>query len=88
MPERNCSITAVASFCSVALGWIAHEKWKRRRRGDIIISRRGEALLTPTLPYIFDYLKALQDECDPYTNPKVRAHMIFQPRGIANAPHL
>mmetsp|Transcript_1686 Transcript_1686/g.3898 ORF Transcript_1686/g.3898 Transcript_1686/m.3898 type:complete len:499 (-) Transcript_1686:71-1567(-) len=34
------------------------------------VSTRGESLLTPTLPYIMDYLKCLQDHCDPYTNPK------------------
>ena len=37
----------------------------------LMISERGNSLLTPTLPYIYDYLKCLQDQCDPYTNPQV-----------------
>ena len=74
---------ALASFCAVALAYIGQEKWrqykrhkqrfdprsKRAAQGDVI-SERGESLLTPTLPYIIDYLKCLQDQCDPYTNPK------------------
>mmetsp|Transcript_6775 Transcript_6775/g.12073 ORF Transcript_6775/g.12073 Transcript_6775/m.12073 type:complete len:488 (-) Transcript_6775:183-1646(-) len=79
MSDRNGSSTAMASFCIVALVCIGQEKWKqhkRRKRSHLagtdhgIISERGELLLTPTLPYIFDYLKCLQDHCDPYTNPK------------------
>eukprot|EP00804_Cyclotella_cryptica_P009538 CCRYP_006231-RA/>CCRYP_006231-RA protein AED:0.34 eAED:0.34 QI:66/1/1/1/0.6/0.5/6/2038/501 len=34
------------------------------------ISVRGQALLTPTQPYIMDYLKCLQDQCDPHSNPQ------------------
>eukprot|EP00581_Thalassiosira_minuscula_P013756 CAMPEP_0183728716 /NCGR_PEP_ID=MMETSP0737-20130205/28727_1 /TAXON_ID=385413 /ORGANISM="Thalassiosira miniscula, Strain CCMP1093" /LENGTH=468 /DNA_ID=CAMNT_0025960729 /DNA_START=76 /DNA_END=1478 /DNA_ORIENTATION=- len=69
----------IASFCIVALVCIGQEKWKRRkkrRRSHSVgtdhesISARGESLLTPTLPYIIDYLKCLQDHCDPYTNPE------------------
>ena len=36
---------------------------------DNQISTRGESLLTPTLPYILDYVKCLQDQCNPYSNP-------------------
>mmetsp|Transcript_13868 Transcript_13868/g.30230 ORF Transcript_13868/g.30230 Transcript_13868/m.30230 type:complete len:487 (-) Transcript_13868:47-1507(-) len=78
MPDRNCSSTAIASFCAVALVYIGQEKWKRYKRreqcphsaGTELVSKRGESLLTPTLPYIMDYLKCLQDHCDPYTNPQ------------------
>lgn len=79
MSDRNGSSTAMASFCIVALVCIGQEKWKqhkRRKRSNLActdhgtISERGELLLTPTLPYIFDYLKCLQDHCDPYTNPE------------------
>ena len=79
MSDRNGSSTAMASFCIVALVCIGQERWKqhkRRKRSNLActdhgtISERGELLLTPTLPYIFDYLKCLQDHCDPYTNPE------------------
>ncbi|KAL7545759.1 hypothetical protein ACHAWF_009112 [Thalassiosira exigua] len=80
MSERSSSTSSLASFGLVALIWISQEKWKRRKRqsrlsrsagaGTGSISSRGESLLTPTLPYIIDYLKCLQDHCDPYTNPK------------------
>ena len=64
----NC----VLSFCAVASVCIVIEKWKQhlKRKRKQVISRRGESLLTPTLPYIIDYLKCLQDHCDPYTNPQ------------------
>lgn len=75
MPPNCTSIpvaTSVASFCAVALAFIGHQKWnqRRRRRKHQDISGRGEAILTPLLPYIFDYLKCLQDHCDPYINPR------------------
>ncbi|KAK1745187.1 1-aminocyclopropane-1-carboxylate synthase [Skeletonema marinoi] len=69
-------------FSALALVCIAQKKWnsKSRRRkqraadgngnGNHDISQRGQSLLTPTLPYIMDYLKCLQDHCDPYTNPR------------------
>lgn len=75
MPHLTASSSAIISFCSVAVVCIFREKWKRQIPGsesnDISISLRGKSLLTPTLPYIIDYLKCLQDHCDPYTNPKV-----------------
>ncbi|KAL9181643.1 hypothetical protein ACHAXT_010448 [Thalassiosira profunda] len=78
MLDRGCSAASIATFGIVALGWIGRAKWTKRRRRRLgatggegaIISARGEALLTPTLPYIFDYLTCLRDQCDPYTNPK------------------
>ena len=80
LDQNNCSRATLASFCTVVLVWIGQEKWKRLKRlrenphrdgaDSGIISQRGESLLTPTLPYIMDYLKCLQDQCDPYTNPK------------------
>jgi hypothetical protein len=77
MPHITASTSAIISFCSVAVVCIFREKWKRSKQqtsgsNDISsISQRGKSLLTPTLPYIIDYLKCLQDHCDPYTNPKV-----------------
>mmetsp|Transcript_18512 Transcript_18512/g.39767 ORF Transcript_18512/g.39767 Transcript_18512/m.39767 type:complete len:489 (-) Transcript_18512:939-2405(-) len=80
MSDQDGSNAAIASFCIVALICIGQEKWKQHKRrrqlshsscvDHAIISARGESLLTPTLPYIIDYLKCLQDHCDPYTNPK------------------
>mmetsp|Transcript_7695 Transcript_7695/g.19109 ORF Transcript_7695/g.19109 Transcript_7695/m.19109 type:complete len:493 (+) Transcript_7695:94-1572(+) len=84
MAQRSASIVlvptgAMASFCVVALFFT---KWKRYKRQKLYfqpdsmgtdrgaISGRGESLLTPTIPYILDYLKCLQDHCDPYTNPR------------------
>ena len=84
MAQRSASIVlvptgAMASFCVVAL---IFTKWKRYKRQKLYfqpdsmgtdrgaISGRGESLLTPTIPYILDYLKCLQDHCDPYTNPR------------------
>lgn len=74
---------SAAFFSALALLCVAQKRWNsnkgrtRRRRTsdgsdetDHDISVRGESLLTPTLPYIIDYLKCLQDHCDPYTNPR------------------
>jgi hypothetical protein len=76
-PDRNSSssittATSIASFFAVTLVYLGQQKWiqRRRRRKHQDISERGEALLTPTLPYIYDYLKCLQDHCDPYINPR------------------
>lgn len=75
-PDLNSSSIAtaisIASFCAVALLRIGQQKGVQRRwrRAHQEISERGEALLTPTLPYIYDYLKCLQDHCDPYINPR------------------
>jgi len=82
MPHLTASISAIISFCSVAVVCIVREKWKRSKQqtigsNDISISQRGKSLLTPTLPYIIDYLKCLQDHCDPYTNPKVRSVCLY-----------
>ena len=81
MPHLTASSSAIISFCSVAVVCIIREKWKSPKQQtsyDIIsISQRGKSLLTPTLPYIIDYLKCLQDHCDPYTNPKVRSVYIL-----------
>ena len=74
--DRNSNspttVISIASFCAVALVFIGQQNWiqRRRRRKHQDISERGEALLTPTLPYIYDYLKCLQDHCDPYINPR------------------
>jgi len=38
--------------------------------GQDLISARGTALLTPSLPYINDYFKCLEDQYDPYSNPR------------------
>ncbi|KAL7439726.1 hypothetical protein ACHAXM_008176 [Skeletonema potamos] len=67
-------------FSALALLCIAKKRWnnnkgRRQQRRSAHgehhdISQRGESLLTPTLPYIMDYLKCLQDHCDPYTNPR------------------
>lgn len=66
-------------FSALALLCIAQKRWSRkvlrRKRSSADgnhhdISQRGESLLSPTLPYIMDYLKCLQDHCDPYTNPR------------------
>ena len=80
MPHLTASISAIISFCSVAVVCIIREKWKSRKQQtsiNISISQRGKSLLTPTLPYIIDYLKCLQDHCDPYTNPKVRSVCLY-----------
>lgn len=77
MSDRNARNTAAASFCLVALACIGLEKWKRHQRRARAaaaadrgaISGRGQALLTPTLAYMADYLTCLRDQCDPYTNP-------------------
>ena len=81
-PVHYSSSNAIASFCAVALVYIGREKWKDYTKRKHLhstsgthhdtnnISCRGESLLTPTLPYIMDYLKCLQDHCDPYTNSK------------------
>jgi hypothetical protein len=80
--DRGCPIgsvaaaaatsSSIASFCAVALVYIGQQKWiqRRQRQKRQEISERGVALLTPTLPYIYDYLKCLQDQCDPYLNPR------------------
>ena len=64
------SALTVAYFSAIALICIYSEKLKKKRRhtlgstgtidGPEIISARGEALLTPAIPYIMDYLKCLQ----------------------------
>jgi hypothetical protein len=71
-PDRNATAISIISFCAVALLRIGQQIWiqRRRRRTHQEISERGEALLTPTLTYIYDYLKCLQDQCDPYINPR------------------
>lgn len=66
-----------AFFSALVFMCIAQKRWKKSKgsrhkqddTGKHDISQRGETLLTPTLPYIMDYLKCLQDHCDLYTNP-------------------
>ena len=77
-PDRNCSSSiAAASFCAVALTYIAREKWIRRRKlkqrlsGDGgEISARGESMLLQVFTYMPDLMKSLQDPYHPYANPR------------------
>lgn len=78
MSIATASGKSAAFFSALALLCIAQKRWNNKGRtsrrsahgNGHDISQRGESLLTPTLPYIMDYLKCLQDQCDLYTNPR------------------
>ena len=72
--QTQLSVVAIATFSSLVVALTSIQKWKqiRRRRhllgsssnksdsGIDSISVRGQSFITPTMPYIIDYLKCLQ----------------------------
>ena len=62
-------VVPVAVLTAAVVGAIALARKNRTRRRNSALeaddlSSRGEALLTPTLPYLLGFLRALQDHAD------------------------